>query len=130
MLMTLAMAIPGLAAVSLGPKAKDAAKEEQLRNSQFREAQASLQEKLRVGEKRYEQRQAARANAIEAMAAELANRQRVVVIRSGAASPVPNQEASMMWAESLVLPAVLAALGCGFLGFRHYRSHQRVETVR
>ena len=87
-LIMLGMAISAIAAVSLGPKVKDAANEEHRRSLQFLEAQRSLQKKLEVGQARDERRQGARAKAIQAMAAELTNRQKTVVIRPVAASYV------------------------------------------
>jgi hypothetical protein len=123
----LAMAIRALAAVSLGPKAEDAANEEQHRSLQFFEAQQSFQKKLEVGQARDERRQAARAKAIKAMAAELTNRQKTVIIRPVAASYV-GREKPDNWSG---LSLVLAAAGAGVLGIRGFlchRSRQRDQT--
>ena len=116
----LAMPIRATAAVSLGPITTNAAEAEQRRILQSYDAKLSLQRKLEVGKERYERRQADRAKAIEAMSAELAARQKVVVMQPVAAPDVNKKDADT-WLWSLL---GVAALGAGFLGLRYYRSRQ------
>jgi hypothetical protein len=118
------MVISAAAAVSLGPKAKDAANEEQGRSLQFFEAQQSFKKKLEVGQARDERRQAARGKAIEAMAAELKIRQETVVIRPVAALYVRSEKPDKGSGFSLLMPAV-GVVVLGILGFRCHRSGQR-----
>jgi hypothetical protein len=121
-LLLLAVPFRTIAAVSLGPITTNAAEAEQRRILQSYDAKLSLQRQLEVGKERYEQRQADRAKAIKAMAAELAARQKVVVIQP-AAAPYVNKG----YADTSSWPWLLlgvAALGAGFLGLRYYRSRQ------
>jgi len=120
-LLLLAMPLHTIAGVSLGLIATNAAEVEQQRTIHFYDAELSLQRKLEVGKERYERRQAARARAIEAMAAEPATRQKTVVIQSVTAPYVNKMGADTL---SWVLLGV-AALGLGFIvGLRYYRSRQ------
>jgi hypothetical protein len=116
----LTMAIRAGAAVNSGPKAKDPADEEMRRTLQFFEAERMNQKKLEVGRERYDLSQANRAKVIEGMTAELATRQKTVVIQPVASRDV-SKEGSDSW-SGLLLGVV--ALGGGFLAFRHYRSRQ------
>lgn len=121
-LVMLAMPIRAIAAVSLGPITTNAAEAEQIRILQSYDAKLSLQRKLEVGKERYERRQADRAKTIEAMAAELAARQKVVVFPP-AAAPYVNKgyvdTSSWPW-----LLLGVTVLGAGFLGLRYYQSRQ------
>jgi len=120
-LFLLAVAIRTNAGVSLGSIATNAAEAEQQRTIQFYDAELSLQRKLEVGKERYERRQADRAKAIEAMAAEPATGQKTVIIQSVTA-PYVNK----MGADTLSWTLLgVAALGLGFIvGLRYYRSRQ------
>ena len=119
-LLLLAVPLRTIAGVAVGPTPTNAAEVEQRRTILFNDAELSLQRKLEVGKERYERRQADRAKTIEAMAAELAARQKVVVMQPVAAPDVNKKDADT-WLWSLL---GVAALGAGFLGLRYYRSRQ------
>jgi len=117
-LLLLAVALRTIAGVAVGSISTNAVEAEQNRTIQFLEAQRSFQRKLEVGKERYEQRQADRAKAIKAMAAELTKRQEMVVIQS-AAAPYKKDADMSSW-----LLLGVTALGVGFLSLRYYRSRQ------
>jgi uncharacterized protein HemX len=127
-LLLLAVPIRAIAADTVSPMSTNAAQAEQQRILQSYDAELSHQRKLEVGKERYERRQADRAKAIEALAAELAARQKVVVIQP-AAAPYVNKgyadTSSWLW-----LLLGVAALGAGFLGWRYYRSRQNTRPAR
>ena len=78
------------------------------------------EEKLKVGKQRYELMLSNRVKVQTAMAAELADREKQVVLQ-----PEPTAESNAVNQESntWVVTAVGAALiGLGFLGFRYYLS--------
>ena len=102
------------------PNQNDTNAMEQYRIKVFYEAQKSQEQKLKVGQQRYETMLSNRVKVQAAMAAELAEREKEVVLQPEptAGSNTVNQE-SNTW----VVTAVGAALiGLGFLGFRYYLS--------
>jgi hypothetical protein len=123
-IMTLVMTIPALAGVSLTamPDAADANAMEQYRIKVFYEAQKSEQAKLRVGQERYDRMLTNRAIIVQAMAAELADREQQVSIPSEPASgnSVDNKEPNTL-SGTLIGTAII---GLGFLGFRSYLNRQ------
>src|SRR5450432_927758 len=82
--MTVFVAIPAMAGVSLPPmpSTRDTNTMEQYRVKVTYEAQKSEQERLRVGQERYDKMMTNRAIVIQAMAAELADREQQVSIPS------------------------------------------------
>ncbi len=120
--MMLALAFPAKG-VNLPPmpaNRNDTNAMEQYRMKVFYEAQKSGEEKLRVGKQRYELMLSNRVKVQTAMAAELADREKQVVLQ-----PEPTAESNAVNQESntWVVTAVGAALiGLGFLGFRYYLS--------
>ncbi|MEJ0090054.1 MAG: hypothetical protein WDM80_09965 [Limisphaerales bacterium] len=115
-----------MAGISLGPNTNDnPAEAEQRRIAQFYEAQKSNQEKLKVGQQRFEQKKVNRAKLLAAMTAELAVRQETVTLQ---AAVVPNVEKteSSKWAGNLLGGGVV---GLGFLGFRYYLGRQEKKNV-
>jgi hypothetical protein len=117
-----ALALSAGAAVSLGPKIEPGTNEAARRAMQFYDAQQSNERKLEVGRKRYEQRQAARATAIKAMATELEVRQQTVVIQ-----PKPAESADQSQQEQVSGPGllwVLLAFAVAFLGLRYFQNRQ------
>ena len=114
LLVALTLAVRVSAAVSEGPLLTNAAAAEARRQTQFYRAEQSYQEKLQVGQKRYEEKQAIRAQAIAAMAAELADRQQTLVIAPVETSSLSARESapvSRTWLVVAVLAAVFAGLG-------------------
>jgi hypothetical protein len=120
-LLLLAVSIRAIAADTLSPTTNAAAAEQQ-RILRSYDAKLSQQRKLEVGKERYARSQADRAKVIEAMSAELAARQKVVVFPP-AAAPYVNKGYADTSSWSWLLLGV-AALGAGFLGLRYYRSRQ------
>ncbi len=90
-----------VAGISLGPNTNaDPAAEEQRRIAQFYEAQKSNQEKLKVGQQRFEQKKVNRAKLLAAMTAELAVRQETVTLQAVA---VPYAEKTEFGQNGLVI---------------------------
>jgi hypothetical protein len=111
---------PAVAAVSLGPIATNAAQEKMKRELLFHDARASLQQQIDAGKARYELREEKRAEALKAMAAQLAITRQVVAIPPSAISS--NNKTESGW--SLWILLIIAALGAGFWGARYYRNHR------
>jgi hypothetical protein len=127
--MVLNLAIPAMAGVGLPPMpdANDTNALEQYRIKVFYEAQKSQQEKLKVGQERYDRMLTNRAHTITAMAAELAERQKEVGIQSGATAErnVENDEPNTWMGTTLGA----AVIGLGFLGFRYYLNRQNLKDM-
>ena len=112
------------AAISEGPVLTNAAAAEERRLSQFYRAEQSFQEKLKVGQERYNQKQAERAKIIAGMSSQLQARQQVVVIQ-----PVPSSAATAAAASASGSGPwqALAALGTGLIVFGYYWSRRNAE---
>lgn len=126
-IMTLVMTIPALAGVSLTamPDAADTNAMEQFRIKVFYEAQKSEQAKLRVGQQRYDRMLTNRAIIVQAMAAELADREQQVSIPSElAAETYADHAEPNPWMGTIVGAAVI---GLGFIGFRFYLNRQDLK---
>jgi hypothetical protein len=84
----LLLCLRGMAAISEGPKPENPVAAQQREKLLFDQAILSNQEKLRVGQERYEQRQAERARVVQAMTAQLQSRQQVVALQPASAAPI------------------------------------------
>ncbi len=119
MMLTLAFPARGVNLPPM-PDKNDTNAMEQYRIKVFYEAQKSQEEKLKVGRQRYDLMLTNRLKVQAGMAAELADRQREVVLEpkpttgSNADNPQSNT-----WMVTIVGAAVI---GLGFLGFRYYLS--------
>lgn len=116
----LVAAWPAVAAVSLGPVSTNAAEEKLKQELKFYDAELSLQQQIKAGKVRYELREAKRAEAIRAMAAQLESRRQAVAISPVATSFNNKTEAG--W--SLWTLLIFASLGAAFFGGRYYRNHR------
>jgi hypothetical protein len=113
------------AAVSQGPVITNAVAAELHRDALFYAAEQSFQDKLRVGQERYNQKQIYRGKVIAAMAAELQARQLTVAIHQEAdPENITDQPISDNgpW-------LVLGALTVGILGFAAYMTRLK-PTLR
>jgi hypothetical protein len=102
------------------PDKNDTNAMEQFRIKVYYEAQKSQEEKLKVGQQRYDMVLSNRLKVQAGMAAELADREKQVVLQ-----PEPTAESNAVNQEpnTWVVTAVGAAvIGLGFLGFRYYLS--------
>jgi hypothetical protein len=124
-LITLFTSIPASAAISNGPKLTNAAAAEEQRIIQFHQAEESYQEKLKVGKKRYEEKQLKRAAVIAAMSSELQDRQRMVLVEPLAAPDAVVEEPST-WLQPMLPTALLLV---GLVGFVFYRNRRRAQTA-
>jgi hypothetical protein len=118
-LIVLAMALRAGAAISEGPKTTNAAAAEERRRLQFHDADVSLQDKVRVGRERYEQKQMERAKVIQAMSAQLEARQQTVVIQPAVvpdAKPDYKFSLPVPWPEAAMVAACF--IGMGYYGVR------------
>ncbi len=126
-LITLAMSIPGGAAIANGPINTNAVAAEEQRVLQFHLAEEAYQQQLKVGRERYQQKQINRAKIIAAMSSELQARQQTVVIQPVAgASPFAHINGPVSWFQPWVAVAVLAV---GFFCFAYHLNRQRVQDV-
>jgi hypothetical protein len=102
------------------PDQNDTNAMEQYRIKVFYEAQKSQEQKLKVGQQRYETMLSNRVKVQAGMAAELAEREKQVVLQPEptTGSNTVNQE-SNTWVVTMVGAALI---GLGFLGFRYYLS--------
>ena len=124
MMLALVFSVKGVGLPAM-PDRNDTNAMEQYRIKVFYEAQKSQEEKLKVGQQRYDLMLTNRLKVQAGMAAELADREKQVVLQPEptAGSNTVNQE-SNTW----VVTAVGAALiGLGFLGFRYYLS--RLDSI-
>lgn len=119
LLITLAMAMGARAAISEGPKPINAYEAQKRRNVLLFEANQSDQEKLRVGQERYQQMQTNRAKIIASMSLELQARQQTVVVQpaAGPSAPSAKPKEPGRWLKPLLAVVALAA---GFFGFGYY----------
>ncbi len=120
MMLALAFSAKGVSLPPMPADRNDTNAMEQYRIKVFYEAQKSQEEKLRVGKQRYELMLSNRVKVQTAMAAELADREKQVVLQPEptAESNAGNQE-SNTWVVTMVGAALI---GLGFLGFRYYLS--------
>jgi hypothetical protein len=129
MVMTFFVAIPARAGVGLPPmpNTKDTNAMEQYRVKVFYEAQKSEQERLKVGQERYDKMLTNRAILIQTMAAELAERQKQIVIpsESTVGNSVDNKEPNTLMGTIIGT----AIIGLGFLGFRYYLNRQNLKDT-
>ena len=128
-ILTLVMAIPAVAGGGLPPilDANDTNAMEQYRIKVFYDAQKSEQERLRVGQERYDKMLTNRAELLQAMANELAEREIAVAIPSESAvgNSVDNKEPNTL-RGTLIGTAII---GLGFLGFRSYLNRQDLKDA-
>ena len=128
-IITLVMAIPAMAGVGLPPVLDAAGTNamEQYRIKVFYDAQKSEQERLRVGQERYDKMLTNRAELLQAMANELAEREIAVAIPSESAvgNSVDNKEPNTL-RGTLIGTAII---GLGFLGFRSYLNRQDLKDA-
>jgi hypothetical protein len=103
------------AAAPTGPTSKNLTAAERFRQAQW-DAQVSLSRKLRVGQERYQQKQAYRRGIIEGMETELANRRSEVTIPQVAAASAAQNTSS----NPTLLILELAALGGVLLWLWYY----------
>jgi hypothetical protein len=126
--MMFALTIPAMGAgLPAMPNRNDTNAMEQFRVKVFYEAQKSQEEKLKVGQQRYDTVLSNRVKVQAAMAAELADRQKEVVLQpeSMPGSNAGNQEPNT-WVVTTLGAAVI---GLGFLGFRYYLSRQELRDA-
>jgi hypothetical protein len=128
-IITLVMAIPAVAGVGLPPMldANNTNSMEQYRIKVFYDAQKSEQKRLRVGQERYDRMLTNRAELLQAMANELAEREMAVAIPSESAvgNSVDNKEPNTL-RGTLIGTAII---GLGFLGFRSYLNRQSLKDA-
>lgn len=119
--------ISGFAGVGLPPMPdpNDTNAMEQYRIAVLYEAQKSGEERLRVGQERYEMMLSNRASVLQVMAGELAERQKSVVIET---SPPAKAEKSSLRTQNVTLIGVIMT-GLAFLGFRHFLSRQEAKNA-
>jgi hypothetical protein len=125
MLVTLAWPNRAGAAISQGPHYTNAIAAEQQRILDFYQAQQSYQEQLKVGQKRYDQKQAKRAQIIAGMAEELQARQQTVVIQSVAAAD--GHADGTVSGSGLWLAVAVLSIGLGGIGV--YLNRQRRQNT-
>ena len=125
LLIALAVTIPAHAAISNGPITTNSVAAEQQRIVQFYEAQQSYEEKLRVGKRRYDAKQAERAKVIAAMSSELKARQSTVLMPPDAA-PNTRPNDSVSWYDPAEIVELMAV---GLFTVIYYRNRGRVEVA-
>ena len=127
MMLVLAFSAKGVSLPPMPADRNDTNAMEQYRIKAFYEAQKSQEEKLRVGQQRYDMMLSNRVKVQTAMAAELADREKQVVLQPEptAESNAVNQE-SNTWVVTMVGAALI---GLGFLGFRYYLSRQELRDA-
>ncbi len=86
--MALFVSVHAMAAISQGPTPENAVEEQQRRKLLFDQAILSGQEKLRVGQERYDARQAYRAKLLDTMNAQVQARQQVISIQPASTAPI------------------------------------------
>ena len=128
LMVVVGMTISAFAGIGLAPvpDASNTNAIEQARITQFYEAKKSHEEKLKVGRERYANMLAHRAEVLQVMANELAERQKTVVIEPPA--PVENTEKSQVQTQNYTLIGIII-IGLAFLGFRHYLNWQEAKDA-
>jgi hypothetical protein len=127
--MTLVMRVHVMAGIALPPMpiASDTNAMEQYRIKVFYEAQKSEAAKLRVGKERYDKMLTNRAIMLQAMAAELAEREQQVNIPSQpAVGTYPDNQKSDT-GRSTILGA--SVIGLGLIGFRYYLARLNIKDA-
>jgi hypothetical protein len=123
----LGTAIPAVAGVGLPPMpdASDTNAMELYRINVFYQAQKSEQERLKVAQERYDRMLTNRANLLQAIAAESADRHKLIVFQADStpASSVDNKEPNTLMGTVLGV----AVIGLCFMGFRYYLSRQDLK---
>ena len=116
----LIVAVPSRAAISSGPNLTNSVAAEERRILMFHQAEQSFQEQLKVGKERYNEKQVKRGKEIEAMAAELHQRQQTLALE-----PVrlPDDSAAASEVGSWLWP-IASALAVGFFGMTYRMSRQ------
>lgn len=112
LLIALLPSLSSLAAISEGPKPKNAVEEQQRQKLLFDQAILSNQEKLRVGQERYDARQVHRAKVLQTMTAQLEARQQAIAIQPVATAPVLIFEPSHWLKPLLTLLLLLVIFIC------------------
>ena len=128
-LIALAPPLRAGAAIAEGPKTTNTAAADEQRRLQFHDAEVSLQDKLRVGRERYEQKQIDRAKVIQGMSAQLEARQQTVVIQPAAVPDItPDQKLSLPlpWPEAAMVAACF--VGMGYYAVRLKRTLARTSS--
>ena len=124
LIMAMVMTTPGMAGVGLPPMPNpaDTNAMAQYRVQVFYEAQKSEQERLRVGQERYDRMLTNRANILQGMAAQFAAREQVVDIPSKPANDDPGKNEPLDHWLGTGIGAVAVGLCC--FGFRFYLNRQ------
>ena len=124
LVMAMVMTTPGMAGVALSPlpDRSDTNAMEAYRVQVYYEAQKSQQEKIRVGQERYDRMLTNRAHLLQAMAEQFAVRKQLVDIPSQPANKdfVENNQPDTWLASSIGA----AVVGFCFFGFRFYLNRQ------
>ena len=129
LIMVMVMTTPGHAGVGLPPMPDpaDTNAMEQYRVRVFYEAQKSEQERIRVGQERYELMLTNRANLLRAIAVESAVRKQMVNIPSQPAKGESSKNSQPdTWLDTSIGAAVIGL--CCF-GFRFYLNRQNLKDV-
>jgi hypothetical protein len=126
LLLTLLLSLRGFAAISEGPKPQNAVEDQQRRKLLFDQAILSDQEKLRVGQARYEQRQANRAAMLQAITAQSQARQAVIGLQAASTERLPVLQPRQWVKPGLTLLLLLVV----FLCVRYlYQSRKREQAA-
>ena len=125
--MTLVIRVHVMAGVALPPmpKSADTNAMEQYRIKVFYEAQKSEAAKLKVGRERYDKMLTNRAIMLQAMAAELAEREQQVAIPSQPAVGTFRDNQKPDTGISTIIGA--SVIGLGLIGFRYYLSKLNIK---
>ena len=129
LIMAMVITTPGKAGVGLPPMPNpaDTNAMAQYRVRVFYEAQKSHQEKLRVGQERYDRMLTNRARLLQGMAAEFAVRQQVVDIP---AQPAHDNSGKNIHPDNWLGTSIgAAAIGFCVFGFRFYLNRQNSKNA-
>jgi hypothetical protein len=116
LLLMLSMSTAVVAAVSQGPTPKNPYEEKKRRDMNFYEAKQSFEDKVRVGQERYNQSQTNRAKIIASMAAQFQARQQIVAVEPSTTAAVKPRP-PIKGLKPLLAVLILAG---GFFGFGYY----------
>ena len=111
-LILLMTSLPGVSAISEGPKLQNAVEEQQRRELLFDQAILSGQEKLRVGQQRYEQSQAVHAKMLLGMTAQLQARQQAIGLPSETTARSSAIDPSQWWKPVATVLLVVVVFIC------------------
>jgi hypothetical protein len=129
LIMAMVMTTPGMAGVGLPPMPDpaDTNAMAQYRVQVFYEAKKSEQDRIRVGQQRYDKMLARRGDDLKSMAAELGTRQQEVNIPSTPADKdFGNNNQPSTWLGTAIGAAVI---GFGCFGFRIHLNRQNLKGV-